>query len=303
MIHNTGYLYAIVSAILFGASTPAAKYLLHEIDPWILAGLLYLSSGLGLLVIFLIRPLLTRYQRVSKFKVKDWKWLLGSSLFGGILAPVLLLFGLVKTPATVTSLLLTLESVFTALLAWIVFKEATDRKNVLAVLLIILGSIILAWKSWLILDHLLGTTLISLACLCWAIDNNMLLKISSSDPVMIISIKSIIAGITNLILGIMIKGTISLKPSLLVESAIIGLICYGLSMYFFILSLRHIGAARTGAYYSLAPFIGVALSALFLKEILSFQIILAGAIMAIGVSFHIIEVLEQKRRSKNEIFR
>lgn len=303
-----GYLYAIISALLFGASTPAAKYLLGEIDPWILAGLLYLASGLGLLIIFLLRLFISKSSVMSRshnkppkqqwLKSSDWKWLLGASLFGGILAPVFLLYGLVNTPASVTSLLLNLESVFTALLAWIIFKEITDRKNIIAVSLIIMGSIIIAWKAWPNLNNLLGTIFISLACLFWAIDNNMIQKISRSDPVSIISIKSIIAGITNLILGFMIKGSLSITAIALVESAIIGIVCYGLSMLFFVLALRYIGASRTGAYYSLAPFIGVIFSVLFLKETLSLQILMSGILMALGVFLHMTEVFKHVLKRK-----
>lgn len=296
-ISLTGYLHAITSAILFGVSIPAAKYLLGEIDPWILAGILYLSSGIGLFFIFILRHFLSISHNYSQFKQSDWKWLIGSSLSGGVIAPILLLFGLEQLLASVTSLLLNLESVFTALLAWIVFNEIADRKTVIGVLLIIAGSFVLAWEAWTGDYNLFGTLLITLTCFFWAIDNNFLQKISYSDPVLIVLIRSFVAGFTNLTLGLLFGASFTINFTInlnaLLASGIIGFVCYGLSMYFFILSLRQVGAAKAGAYYSLAPFIGAFFSIVFLNETVSMQFIIAGILMMLGVSLHMIQEFEK----------
>lgn len=288
--HNFGYGYAIISAILFGASTPAAKYLLNEISPWLLAGLLYLGSGLGLTVILIVRSFIVkRSSREADLSYRDYGWLAGATVVGGIIGPVLLMLGLIKTEASTASLLLNLESVLTALIAWIVFKEHTTKRLVFGMLLIVAGGLTLAWQGHVGLGSLIGILFISGACFAWAIDNNVTRKISASDPLKIVAIKSFIAGSTNVVLAVTFGATLSNKLEVLSASAVIGFVGYGLSLICFILGLRHIGTARTSAYFSLAPFVGAALSILFLGETLTAQLIVASILMGWGIWLHLTE--------------
>ncbi len=184
---------ALSAAFLFGASTPFAKQLVGDVSPILLAGLLYLGSGIGLGLAKLLRD---RNWHAGLLK-NEWGWLIGAIVFGGILAPVLLMTGLTQTSAASASLLLNLESVLTAVLAWVFFKEQTDKKIVLGMFMIVTGGILLSLSKQTTLENLVGSAAIAAACLCWAIDNNLTRKISSSDSVFIAGSKGLVAGLVN----------------------------------------------------------------------------------------------------------
>ena len=282
---NKGYLYALVAACLFGASTPAAKPLLQQTSPWLLAGLLYFGSGIGLgLISFL------RLKKEASLRGKDWYWISGAVLFGGILAPLLLMTGLSKTNAGAASLFLNFEAVFTAVVSWYFFKEHFDRRIFIGMLFILCGGFILSWTKTPTLENSLGPFLIALACLGWAIDNNLTRKISASDPLQIATIKSLLAGSTNILLAFFFVQD-GHFPAIkwLLTAGVIGFFGYGVSLLCFILALRHIGTSRTGAYFSLTPFVGALLSLLFLHEPISYQFILASLFMGIGLWLHLTE--------------
>lgn len=287
--HSSGYVYAIIAGILFGASTPAAKYLLGAISPWLLAGLLYLGSGLGLSIVLIMRHFIIKKSSEANLTYHDYGWLVGATIFGGIMGPVLLMMGLVQMNAATASLLLNLESIFTALVAWIIFKEHTHKRLVLGMFLIIAGGVVLAWQNYVEFNNGIGFIFIAGACFAWAIDNNITRKISAADPLKIVAIKSFVAGSTNIILAVIFGATLSNKLGALSTSAVIGFIGYGLSLICFILALRHIGTARTSACFSLAPFVGAGISILFLGETLSVQLIMAGILMGWGIWLHLTE--------------
>lgn len=279
---------ALLAALLFGASTPLAKLLLTSIHPVMLAGLLYAGSGLGLGLGLLVRRLRPREADAEASLVRrDVPWLAGAVLFGGVLGPVLLMIGLASTPASSASLLLNLESVLTALLAWMVFRENVDVRIFLGMLAIVAGGVLLSWTQapvglpW-------GALAIAAACACWAIDNNFTRVVSGGDPMMIAAIKGGVAGVINisvaLALGHRLPGTVAIS-----EAAVIGLAGYGISLVAFVLALRHLGAARTGAYFSTAPFVGAGLSLLLLREAPTLSFWVAGALMALGVWLHVSE--------------
>lgn len=294
-IQNMGYVYAIVSAILFGASTPAAKYLLGRVDPWLLAGLLYLGSGLGLIFILVINYfILKKPTQEASLTIHDYGWLALVTIFGGIIGPLLLMFGLVHIQASTVSLLLNLESVLTATMAWIIFKEHTDKRLVVGMLFIVIGGLVIAWQGQLKITNILGPLLVAGACLAWAIDNNLTRKISAADPLKIVAIKSFVAGITNVTLALWFGATLAIQWNIIFISSLIGFIGYGVSIICFILGLRNIGTARTGAYFSLAPFIGAAFSICFLGETLSIQLIIAGILMGVGLWLHLTESHEHE---------
>ncbi len=283
---NHSVLFALAAAALFGASTPVAKLLLGEVSPLLLGGLLYLGSGLGLALIRLVRD---RGWQASGLSPNEWPWLLGAIVFGGVLGPVALMWGLTQTSGSVASLLLNFESVLTALLAWIAFKENADRRVVLGMLAIVAGGVVLSWPTGPVgVSHWMGPAAIVLACLCWAIDNNLTRQVSASDALFMASTKGLIAGGVNtamaVALGLSWPGTATLWGTMAV-----GLWGYGVSLVLFVLALRGLGAARTGAYFSTAPFMGAGVAVLVLGESTSPAFWLASALMVWGVWLHLSE--------------
>ena len=278
--------YALAAAALFGASTPLAKLLGGTLSPVLLAGLLYLGSGLGLTIVRLVRD--KGWQRPG-LAPSEWPWLLGAIGFGGVLGPVALMVGLTLTSAATASLLLNLESVLTAVLAWVVVKENADRRIVAGMLAIVAGGMVLAWPGTGFDAHgLLGPVCVALACLCWAIDNNLTRKVSASDALFIAGIKGLVAGLINtglaLLLGAHLPALPALAPTLLV-----GFLGYGISLVLFVLALRGLGSARTGAYFSTAPFLGAAIALWGLGEPVAVNFWIAAALMGIGVWLHLTE--------------
>lgn len=279
---------ALLAALLFGASTPLAKLLLSDIPPVLLAGLLYAGSGLGLGVWLLARRLKPlEPDAETPLRKRDFPWLAGAVLFGGVLGPVLLMLGLARTPASSASLLLNLEGVLTAALAWVVFRENVDLRVFLGMLAILAGGVFLSWIQapaglpW-------GALAIVGACACWAVDNNLTRAVSGGDPVQVAAIKGGVAGLINI--GVALGLGYRLPDAIHVgAAAILGLAGYGVSLAAFVLALRYLGAARTGAYFSTAPFVGAALSLLLLRESPGLAFWIAGGLMAIGVWLHVSE--------------
>lgn len=280
-------LIALASAALFGLSTPLAKLLIGDISPWLLAGLLYLGSGCGLTILYVLRRSSSGSSGEASLTRADLPLLAGTVLFGGVLGPILLLYGLALTDATSASLLLNLEAVLTLGLAWLVFHEHVDCKLFAGAVAIVAGALLLSWQGgfgqagW-------GALLIGLACLSWAIDNNLTRKISSTDPVVLAAIKGVVAGTVNTVLAFSLGANL---PGLLSVSAALslGFVSYGLGLVLFIIALRHLGTARTGAYYGTAPFIGAIAATLILSTPLTVTLLLAGLLMAIGAWLHLSE--------------
>lgn len=283
---NRSVLYALLAAALFGASTPIAKLLASDVTPVLLAGLLYLGSGLGLSLLRLARD--GGFKR-SGLPRAQWPWLLGAVLFGGVLGPVALMFGLTSTRGSTASLLLNLEAVLTAVMAWLVFKENADRRIVLGMAAIVAGGVVLAWSNQTTsVSDWRGPALVALACLCWAIDNNLTRQVSASDAVFIAAFKGLIAGAANTALALSLGA--QMPPLLtLLATLLVGLLGYGISLVLFVLALRGLGAARTGAYFSTAPFLGAAVAVLVFGESVSAPLWLAAALMGVGVWLHVTE--------------
>jgi drug/metabolite transporter (DMT)-like permease len=281
---QSGVFYAITAAILFGASTPLSKALLGQATPWMLAGLLYLGSGLGLFLIQSIKKSSTE----ATLHHTDWLWLGGAILAGGIVAPVLMMFGLSHTQSVIASLLLNLEGVFTALIAWFVFREHFDRRIAMGMGAITAGSVLLSWQGRPDFDGNWGFMAIIAACLGWAIDNNLTRKVSATDPMQIAILKGCVAGIVNIAIALVIGDKF---PNLLAIGSIglVGFLGYGISLVLFVLALRHIGTSRTGAYFSMAPFVGAAIAIVFFKEPITTNLLFASGLMAIGVWLHLTE--------------
>lgn len=275
-----------MSAALFGASTPFSKLLLGSIDPWMMAGLLYLSAGLGLAGVHLSRSALGLPAVEAPLRRADLPWLSLVVAIGGGVGPVLLLFGLARTDAAGAALLLNLESLATMGIAWVVFRENVDSRLLLGAGAILAGGVLLSWQGGASFER--GAILIAGACLCWGIDNNLTRKLSSADPVQIAMIKGLGAGAVNLVLALANGAALPGTAALLAVAAI-GFLGYGVSLALFVLALRYLGTARTGAYFALAPFVGAVLAILLLGEPLSAQLLAAGALMALGLWLHVSE--------------
>ena len=288
---NRNVLYALLAAALFGASTPFAKLLVGNMPPVLLAGLLYLGSGLGLTLIRLVRD---RGWQASGLTRAEWPWLLGAIFFGGVAGPVALMFGLMTTSGSSASLLLNLEAVLTAAIAWVVFKENADKRIVLGMAAIVAGGLVLSWPNQSARSfNWSGPALVCVACLCWAIDNNLTRKVSASDALFIASSKGMVAGLANTLLALAL-GAVLPSAITILETMAVGLLGYGFSLVLFVLALRGLGTARTGAYFSTAPFVGALIALLVLGESTGPQFWIAVLLMGIGVWLHLTEKHEHE---------
>jgi drug/metabolite transporter (DMT)-like permease len=290
---------ALLSAALFGASTPFAKLLLGDgIDPWLLAGLLYLGAGFGLAILQLSREACGAHIAEAPLQRADLPWLAIVVFSGGVIGPVLLMIGLATTAASTASLLLNLESVATMLLAWMLFGENVDRRLLTGAAAIVAGAVLLSWPSgswpggpaefgW-------GALAIAGACLAWGLDNNLTRRLSATDPVRLALIKGLAAGLVNLTLALVIAGAAVPPPAVIGGAMVVGIFGYGISLVLFVIGLRHLGSARTGAYFSTAPFIGAVVAIVVLGEAASSLLLGAGLLMAVGLYFHLVEAHEHE---------
>ncbi|MBX9710389.1 MAG: DMT family transporter [Xanthobacteraceae bacterium] len=287
-MNRAAIIYALISAALFGISTPAAKVLLGAVDPVVLAGLLYCGAGFGAAILRRVGSGASSDIREARLSRKDMPWLTGAIAAGGIAGPMLLMLGLAKTDGATASLLLTLEGAATALIAWFVFHENFDRRIALGMASLVLGAAILAWTGSPSLQGALGPLAIAGACIAWGLDNNLMRKVSLADPLQVVELKGMIAGPVNIALGLWAGGSLPAIPSLFI-ALVVGFLGYGVSLALFVAALRHLGAARTSAYFSAAPFFGAAVAVVALGYPLTGQLIAGGALMAIGIWLHLSE--------------
>lgn len=277
---------ALLSAALFGLSTPFAKLLIGSVDPWLLAGLLYLASGLGLALIAALGAARGR-RREARLRRADIPWLAGIVAFGGLAGPVLMMIGLSSTPASSASLLLNLEGLATMAIAWIVFRENADRRILAGAFAILAGAVVLSWQGGAVAFGW-GALAIAGACVAWGVDNNLTRKVSAADPVQIATVKGLAAGAVNLILAFALGAHLPLTADI-AAAALLGFLGYGVSIVLFVLALRHLGSARTGAYFSTAPFLGALVALTLFDEPVTLGLVAAGLLMAAGVWLHLTE--------------
>ena len=286
---RTGVLYALAAALLFGMSTPLAKQLLGASEPLMLAGLLYCGSGVGLAAALIARQVTTsNAHRIDWPTAIEYRSLAAAIVLGGVVAPPLLLFGLTTTLASTASLLLNLEAVLTALFAWILFRESFDRRIALGMAAIVAGGLVLAWTPGEPARWVSGVALITAACGCWALDNNLTRRVSQRDPLVIAAMKGIVAGAVNLALALRFGQHV--PP--LGETAlalVVGFAGYGVSLVLFVVALRNLGTARTGACFAVAPFFGALYALVVQHEAFTAPLGFAGALMAFGVWLHVSE--------------
>jgi drug/metabolite transporter (DMT)-like permease len=284
---NRGVLYALLAAALFGISAPLAKALLRGSSPQLLAGLLYLGSGIGLSIVAAMRRG-ERDATEAPLSRRDLPWLAAAICFGGMIGPVLLMIGLTRTPAASASLLLNLEAVFTALLAWIVFHENVDKRIAVGMLAIVTGGVVLSWEGRADFGSLAGPMAVAGACLCWGIDNNLTQKVSGGDPVQVAMLKGLCAGAVNTALASMLGARWPGFPTVS-AAMLLGFLSYGVSLVLFVLALRYLGAARTGAYFSIAPFVGAIVAIVGFGERPTLFFAIGAACMVAGVWLHLTE--------------
>jgi len=278
----------LLAAALFGLSAPAAKLLLGEIDPWLLAGLLYLGSGLGLAVVAVARRVAGGAQRDASLTWSDVPPLAGAIVTGGIVGPVLLMFALARGGASDTALVLNLEGVFTVLLAALLFREHVPARIAVGMLAITAGAATLAWRPsggfaldtpvWLAVG----------ACLAWAIDNNLTRVVSATDPIKVAGLKGAVAGTVNVAIALG-QGATPPAVTLVLAAVIVGFLGYGASLALFVRALRELGTSRTAAYFATAPFIGAVAGLAVLREPLTPALTAGAALMAVGVWLHVTE--------------
>lgn len=280
---HPGVLAALGAAVLFGGGTPLAKLLLGNVNPWMLASLFYLGSGCGL-------GLYRRWRNAAPVAMpaNERPWLAGAIVSGGVVGPVLLMYGLTHMSAASASLMLNAESVFTALIAWIAFKENVDRRIALGMLAIVAGALVLSWPGNADFAGAVPALAVLGACLAWGLDNNLTRRVSLNDAAWLASVKGLAAGSVNLALALLVGAPLPPWP-LILGAGVVGFAAYGVSLVLFIVGLRHLGTARAGAYFSVAPFFGALLAVLLLDEPLSIPLMVAGFMMGIGVWLHLTE--------------
>lgn len=291
---TSGISAALASALLFGLTTPLAKHLVSTVDPWLVAGLLYMGSGVGIGLLLLGDVLSPHHPGKARLEAlalrrADIPWLAAATLAGGIVAPVLLLMGLRSADAASASLLLNLELVFTASIAWLMFREATSRRVVSGLCVIFVGGLLLAWPPKGPSHGNLGALLmITGACLGWAVDNNLTRRISTADARLIAGIKGLAAGGTNIALAHWL-GAVLPSVGSVAAALMLGFVGYGLSLVLFIVALRELGTARTSAYFAAAPFVGAGIAILWYGQPGGGLFWLAAACMAAGIWLHLTE--------------
>jgi drug/metabolite transporter (DMT)-like permease len=286
---------AILAALLYGFSTPISKLLLVELSPFLLAALLYLGAGFGMLIVNLVQVLFKTKKVEAKLTKKELPFILGM-IFLDILAPVLLMFGLGMTTSANASLLNNFEIVATSIIALVIFKEVIGRKMWIAIGLVFIASVLLSFEDLSAFSFSLGSLLVLGASISWGLENNFTRKLSIKDPLLIVVIKGLGSGVGSLSIAYftnMLGGSFQF----IIYALILGFFAYGMSIYFYITAQRTLGAARTSAYYATAPFIGVILSWIFLGEEITLIFGIALIIMVIGayLAFH-----ENKDSQKNK---
>ncbi|MDD2457622.1 MAG: DMT family transporter [Eubacteriales bacterium] len=278
---------AILAAALYGISSPVSKGLLEHLPPTLMAALLYLGAGLGMLLVNLSRSIATRPSSEARLTRRELPFILGMILLD-IAAPVFLMLALTLTTAANVSLLNNFEIVATTLIALAIFREAIGRTLWVAITLITTASFILSFEDLSSLSFSIGSLFAILACLCWGFENNFTRKLSLKDPMQIVVIKGLGSGTGALILAVAMR-QVSTDVLAISLALLLGFVAYGLSIYFYVSAQRTLGAARTSAYYAIAPFIGVLLSIILYGQPLSASFVIALAIMLLGAFFAAIE--------------
>ena len=281
--NKRGIALAILAAVCYSVSSPLSKLILGYLSPTLMAGFLYLGAGVCMLFILLIRLFFKkRVKKEKSLSKKDIPYVIGMVLLD-IAAPILMMFGLERTSAANASLLNNFEIVITSLVALLIFKEKISGRLWLGIAAITVSCIILSFENVEAFQFSIGSLLILLAAVCWGFENNCTRKISSSDPLEIVLIKGLCSSTGSIIIGFSIGERIEVANIWAIFAALgIGVVAYGLSIFFYIYAQRLVGAAKTSAYYAINPFVAVIFSLLLFMEIPAWQYWIALAIMILG---------------------
>ncbi len=275
-----GIFLAILAAALYALNSPFSKLLLKYMPSTLMAGFLYTGAGFGMIMIFLIRKASSHPGTEPRLTRKELPYTIAMIVLD-IAAPICLLFGLTMTTAANASLLNNFEIVATAIIALVIFKEAISPRLWLGILFVTASCTLLSFEDISSLQFSSGSLFVLLACICWGIENNCTRKLSSKDPLQIVMVKGIFSGIGSITIGFLCGERIHHLWTIPVV-LLLGFVAYGLSIYFYVYAQRILGAARTSAYYAVAPFIGVFLSLLIFREIPGILFIAALLLMIMG---------------------
>ncbi len=277
---NKAIFYAVLAAALYALNAPVAKLLLQNVQPTMMAGFLYLGAGIGMAVLGLAQSKTGHGKQEMRLTRKDLPYTLGMVALD-IAAPIFLMIGLTRTTAANAFLLNNFEIVATSLIALLIFKEKIGRKLWIAIGLITLSSILLSVEDAGSFQFSFGSLFVLAACVCWGLENNCTRCLSKSDPLEIVVIKGFGSGIGSVIIGLVIGESLPMWSDVL-KILLLGFVAYGLSIYFYVYAQRDLGAAKTSAYYAIAPFIGMLLSFIIFREIPGVLFFIALAIMIAG---------------------
>ena len=281
---------AILAAALYAINIPLAKLLLVQVEPTMLAALLYLGAGLGMIIYRLCKKLLGKPQRAASLTRKELPYTLAMIILD-IAAPILLMLGISQTNSANVSLLNNFEIVATSLIALLLFKEVISHRLWLAIGLVTLASIILSFEGSEAFVFNQGSLLVLGACICWGFENNSTKMLSNKSSEEIVIIKGCCSGLGSLSIALLLGEA---QPALLYLAAalLLGFVAYGMSINFYILAQKDLGAAKTSAYYSIAPFLGVAFSLLLLGEQPSYLFYIGLVLMIISTYFMVMDTIE-----------
>lgn len=280
MRKNKAALLAALAALFYSLNAPFSKVLLADVPSTIMAGLLYLGAGIGMLFILIIRKILGIGKNEKALSKSDLPYT-ASMIVLDIAAPISLMTGLAIASAESVSLLNNFEIVATSLIALVIFKEKVSLRLWLAIALITASSILLSFEDIQSFALSPGALLVLLASVFWGFENNCTRMLSKSDPLEIVAIKGFGSGIGSLLIAFFMKEKLPSFP-LAFSALLLGFISYGLSIFFYVYAQRFLGAAKTSAYYAINPFIGVILALLIFKEVPNSTFWIALAIMAAG---------------------
>ena len=280
---TTAIFYAVLAAALYAISSPVSKLLLVEVPPTMMAALLYLGAGIGMSLIAFYRYKTGKLKEEMRLTTKELPYTLGMIILD-ILAPIFLMVGLTMTTPATVSLLNNFEIVATSLIALFIFKEFITKRLWIAIGLITVSSILLSVEDFSNLSFSFGSLLVLLASISWGFENNLTRKLSVKDPLQVVILKGFGSGLGSLLISLALKETTT-NILYIALTLFLGFVAYGMSIYLYVYAQRHLGAAKTSAYYAVAPFIGAALSLLIFLEIPSLTFIIALLIMIIGTYF------------------
>lgn len=281
--------YAIVAAAFYALNVPCSKILLGHVSPVFMAGLLYIGAGFGVGILYLFH--IKHEPQSERLDRNDFPYTLGMVLLD-IVAPILLMFGVKYGTSSNASLLGNFEIVATTLIAFFIFRERVSLCLWLAILFITASSFILSFENIQDFNFSIGSIFVLGATICWGLENNCTRKISDKSTYQIVTIKGLCSGLGSIAVSIA-TNEINFAVKYIPQALLLGFVAYGLSIFTYIRAQKYLGAAKTSAFYAIAPFIGVLFSILLLDEKITLQNTVAFLVMIIGTTFVVYDTLDR----------